>query len=194
MTNATEALEREHRTIEKVLAVMARVQKQLSLNHDVDAEILRDLLEFMRIFCDQYHQAREESYLFPLLEERGIPATGCPIAVLKSEHGKILGLVNDLSESTAVYLADHRLGKAKLKEALDNLVGFFPGHIWKEDYLLFPMAEKVLSSSDQEMLLQQFDLAELDLGGRINEEFEALAENLSSRVDCCPQCVSPRVA
>ena len=194
MTKATEALEREHRTIEKVLAVMARLQEQVDLSHEVDPDILRDLLQFMRIFCDQYHQAREESYLFPLLEERGIPGTGCPIATIKNEHGKILRLVNDLSESTAEYLADRRLGKLKLKEALHNLVSFFPGHIWKEDYLLFPMAEKVLSSSDQEMLLQQFDLAELDLGGRINEEFEALAENLSRRVERCPQCLSPRVA
>jgi len=193
MTNATEALEQEHRTIEKVLAVMARLQEQLDLNHDIDAEILRDLLQFMRIFCDQYHQAREESFLFPLLEERGIPATGCPIATLKSEHEKALHLVNELSESTAAYLADRRAGKPNLKEALHNLVSFFPGHIWKEDYLLFPMAEKVLSPSDQVMLLQQFDLAELDLGGRINEEFEALAENLSTRVSCCPQC-TPRVA
>lgn len=194
MTNATKTLEREHRTIEKVLAVMARLQEQLDLNHDLDAEILRDLLQFMRIFCDQYHQAREESYLFPLLEERGIPVTGFPMEVLKNEHGKILHLVNMLSESTAVYLSDRCLGKQNLKEAFRNLVIFFPEHIWREDYLLFPMAEKVLSSSDQEMLLQQFDLAELDLGGRINEEFEALAENLSRRVGCCPQCDAPRVA
>lgn len=194
MTNATEALEQEHRTIEKVLAVMARLQEQLDLNHDIDAEVLRDLLQFMRIFCDQFHQAREESFLFPLLEERGIPATGCPISILKSEHEKALHLVNELSESTAAYLADRRAGKPSLKEALHNLVSFFPGHIWKEDYLLFPMAEKVLSPSDQVMLLQQFDLAELDLGGRINEEFEALAENLSTRVECCPRCLTPRVA
>ncbi|MDT8068123.1 MAG: hemerythrin domain-containing protein [Terriglobia bacterium] len=194
MTNAMETLEREHRTIEKVLAVMARVQEQLDLKHDINAEILRDLLQFMRIFCDQYHQAREEGYLFPLLEERGIPATGCPIAVLKSEHGKILRLVNELSESTAAYLADGHSGRSNLKEALHNLMSFFPEHIWKEDYLLFPMAEKVLSPSDQEILLRQFALAELDLGGRINEEFEALAENLSERVECCPQCSNPQVA
>ncbi len=194
MTTATEALEREHRTIEKVLAVMARLQEQVALDHAVEPEVLRDLLQFMRIFCDQYHQAREESYLFSLLEERGIPATGCPIATLKSEHGTILRLVNELSESTAAYLADRRLGKLNLKEALHKLVTFFPGHIWKEDYLLFPMAEKVLSSSDQEMLLEQFDVAEFDMGGRVNEEFEALAENLSSRVGSCPQCIGHRVA
>lgn len=194
MENATEVLEREHRTIEKVLAVMARLQEQLDLNHDVDAEILRDLLQFMRIFCDQYHQAREESYLFPLLEDRGIPGTGCPIATLKGEHEKILRLVNELSESTAAYLSDRHSGRSPLKEAFHNLVSFFPGHIWKEDYLLFPMAEKVLSPSDQEMLLRQFDLAELDLGGRINEEFETLAENLSNRAESCPQCSNRGVA
>ena len=194
MTNATEVLEREHRTIEKVLAVMARVQEQLNLGHDIDAEILRDILQFMRIFCDQHHQAREESYLFPMLEARGVPPMGCPLAILKGEHEKILRLVNVLSESTAGYLADRRVGKPNLKEALHRLVVLFPEHIWKEDYLLFPMAEKVLSASEQETLLQQFDLAELDLGGRINEEFEALAENLSTRAGSCPQCSTSQVA
>ena len=194
MTNATETLEREHRIIEKVLAAMTRILEQLDLNRNIDGEILRDLLDFMRVFCDQYHQAREESYLFPMLEAKGIPATGCPIAVLKGEHIKIFRLVEEFSAAAAPYLVEASSGRSSLRQAIHNLVTFFPAHIWKEEYLLFPMAEKILSASDQETLLQQFDLAEMDMGGAISPAFEALAENLSERVGRCPQCSASRVA
>ncbi len=192
MQKATEALAREHRTIEKVVVVMGRVLEQLSSGRNIDAEILRDLLDFFRIFCDQYHRGREESYLFPLLEAKGVPPTGCPIAVLREEHGNSQLLVDDLSSSVADYLADRQSSTSELIGALQNLVTFFPAHIWKEEYLLLPMAEKVLSAADQEKLLQQFDLAELDMGGSINSEFEALADHLSERAESCPRCSGAR--
>ncbi len=192
MQKATEVLTREHRTIEKVVVVMGRILEQLGSGRSIDAEILRDLLDFFRIFCDQFHQGREESYLFPLLEARGVPSTSCPIEVLREEHGNSPLLVDDLSSAVADYLANRQSSTLKLIDTLQNLVTFLPAHLWKEEYLLLPMAEKILSAADQEKLLQQFDLAELDMGGSINSEFEALADNLSERVGSCPRCSGGR--
>jgi len=41
------------------------------------------------------------------------------------------------------------------------LVELYPGHIWKEDYLLFPLAGKVLSPADHVALSKQFEEVEL---------------------------------
>jgi len=77
---ATEALEREHQVIQKAVAVMARMVDQLELKHSVEGDLLRDLVQFMRVFGDQCHHGKEESYLFPLLEKRGVPATGARLS------------------------------------------------------------------------------------------------------------------
>ena len=45
-----------------------------------------------------------------------------------------------------------------LINTLEALAEFFPDHIWKEDYLLLPMAEKVLSEEDKHSLADSLNL------------------------------------
>jgi hemerythrin-like domain-containing protein len=189
---ATESLEREHESIQKAVAVMSRLVEQLELKHLVEADLLRDLIQFMRVFGDQCHHGKEDSYLFPLLEQRGVPAAGCPLAVLKAEHVKGRHLMDDLALASAAYIADKENGRLGLIHALQSLVTLYPAHIWKEDYLLFPMATKVLSSEDDELLLQQFTVAESGLGSHAHGTYEALADAMTQRVGECPQCSQPQ--
>ena len=188
MRKATEALEREHKVIQKVVAVMVQLVAQLELRHAVDANVLRDLLQFMRIFSDQCHHGKEESYFFPYLESKGVPATGCPLSALKGEHAKSRQLMDHLNSAAAAYIADSEKGRLTLIQVLQSLVALYPAHIWKEDYLLFPMADKILSDADLELLLRQFETAEKGLGTDTHDTFERLADDLSRRIDHCPQC------
>lgn len=191
MRKATEALEREHKVIQKAVAVMAQIVTQLEFRHAVSAEVLRDLLQFMREFSDQCHHGKEESFFFPYLESKGVPSTGCPLSVLRSEHVKSRQLLGELNSAAAAYINDAEKGRLTLVQVLQSLVALYPAHIWKEDYLLFPMADKILSESDQEVLFSQFAKAEEDLGTNAHERFERLVNELSERVDRCPQCDQP---
>lgn len=188
MQRATEALEREHQAIQKVVAVMAQLVAQLELRHTVHEDLLRDLLQFMRVFSDQCHHGKEEIYFFPFLETKGVPSTGCPLSALKGEHAKSRQLLDELNSATASYISDPERGRLTLIQVLQSLVALYPAHIWKEDYLLFPMADKILRDADQQLLLQQFDVAEERLGAHTRESFQKLADDLSQRVDHCPQC------
>lgn len=192
MAKATEALEREHKVIQKAVAIMAQLVEQLEMRHAVKPDILRDLLQFMRVFSDQCHHGKEESYFFPYLESKGVPSTGCPLSALKGEHAKSRQLMEDLSSATAAYIAEPEKGRRTLIEVLQSLVILYPAHIWKEDYLLFPMADKILSQRDHELLLEQFEKAEEVLPTDAHYSFEALAEDLAQRVDQCPQCTRTR--
>jgi hemerythrin-like domain-containing protein len=188
MAKATEALEREHRVIQKAVAIMAQLVEQLELRHAVKPDILRDLLQFMRVFSDQCHHGKEEGYFFPYLESKGVPSAGCPLAALKGEHAKSRQLLDDLNSATATYISEPERGRLTLVQVLQSLVILYPAHIWKEDYLLFPMAEKILSPRDHELLLEQFEKVEEVLGTDAHQSFEALAEDLARRIDQCPQC------
>lgn len=188
MERATEVLEREHRIIQKAVAVMAQLVAQLELRHVVSPEVLRDLLTFMREFSDQVHHGKEESYFFPYLEKKGVPSTGCPLSALKGEHVKSRQLMDELNSAAGAYIEGSEGGRLTLIQVLQSLVALYPAHIWKEDFLLFPMADKILADTDQELLLRQFDSADEALGGAVHERFEKLADELSARIDHCPQC------
>lgn len=188
MARATEELAREHKVIQKAVAVMAQIVEQLELRHQVEPDLLRDLLQFMRVFSEQCHHSKEESYFFPYLESKGVPSTGCPLSALRGEHAKARQLMADLNSAAAAYIAGPEKGRLTLIQVLQSLVTLYPAHIWKEDYLLFPMAEKILSEEDDIQLLQQFDIAEEEIGTHAHAAFERLAEELEQRLDQCPQC------
>jgi hemerythrin-like domain-containing protein len=182
MTENTPAqvLEQEHRIIQRVVASMSVMAEELREGRAVEELDLREALLFLRVFADQCHHGKEERFLFPLLEARGVPPTGCPIGALKHEHDKGRALVGELEKAIEDYSLRGTAGA--LESALSSLVELYPGHIWKEDYLLLPMAGKVLSEKDLENLAEQFARVEAEIGPGAYEKFEALAVRLEGRI------------
>ncbi len=176
-TKSTKVLEQEHQTIQKVVATMSVVADRLDTGHNVEAAILRDISTFLHEFSEECHHAKEERFLFPLLEARGVPASGCPIAVLHHDHEKGHALLAQLDDATQAFLVS-RAGKDALVTTLRSLVSLYVDHIWKEDYLLLPMADKVLSESDHATLCEQFDSIESGLGAGKHRQLERLSARL----------------
>lgn len=176
-TKATNVLEQEHRTIQKVVATMSLAADHLRAEQNLNPAVLGDILTFLREFSEQCHHAKEERCLFPLLEARGIPASGCPIAVLHNEHEKGRALLAQLDDATQAFLTSGA-AKEALIMTLQALVRLYVDHIWKEDYLLLPMSDKVLSENDHAKLCEQFDSIEADLGAGKHQQLEQLSSRL----------------
>lgn len=182
MQRATHSLEQEHRTIEKILRVIGVLVDELTENRDIDDDILRDLCQFLRVHGHQCHHGKEESYLFPMLERHGVPEEGCPLGALRHEHERSRVLTQKLVQASAEYAANRHDGSSALSEVLRNIAQFYPAHIWKEEYLLFPMARKVLSEEDDQRLLKEFKSVESDIYSYAHESYEQLATELEDRV------------
>jgi hypothetical protein len=110
----------------------------------------------MHTFVDKCHHGKEENYLFKLLEQKGVPVSGCPLAVLLHEHEKGRSLLADFKLTSETYIRTPSAGREALLGTLRRLIQLYPAHIWKEDYLLFPMTDKILSDSEQKELSTQF--------------------------------------
>ena len=182
MQRATDILEQEHRTIEKIVRVTGVLVDELAENRDIDDDILRDLCQFLRVYGHQCHHGKEESYLFPMLERHGVPEEGCPLGALRHEHERSRVLTQELVKASAEYAANRHDGSSALSEVLRNIAQFYPAHIWKEEYLLFPMARKVLSEEDDQRLLKEFKSVESDIFSYAHESYEQLATELEDRV------------
>lgn len=188
----TDMLEMEHRLIHKVVASMARIAESLEKGKTVEVSMLRELVRFLEIFADECHHAKEETALFPMLELKGVPIEGCPVAVLHHDHLKGRAFVSELRDSVEAYACEPGSGRLSLVAALRKLVDFYPDHIWKEDYLLFPLAKKVLSSVDERIVTQHFEQIENALQTGAHERFVGFVTELDLATrgiqEPCPLC------
>jgi len=178
----TDVLEQEHRFIEKVVGAMPTLIKVLEAGQEIEAGLLQDMVEFMQTFADRCHHGKEETHLFPVLVSRGVPDTGCPIGALTAEHQQGRALVRELAAAVQAYGAGDASAKASLVKSLQGVVGLYPNHIWKEDYLLFPMTNKVLGPDDQKELLGKFAQVEAEIGQDTHHRFEQMARDLAALV------------
>ena len=177
--NPTDILEAEHHVIQKIVGAMAVLAEGLGAGQEPPVETLRTIVEFMRTFADKCHHGKEEAHLFPCLEKRGVPARGCPMGALIPEHERGRTLVAQLAQATEAYASGDASARDAVTEALRGLMELYPNHIWKEEYLLFPMSNKVLGAADQQQLLEQFEAVDAAVGRDVHQRFERIAEEIA---------------
>ena len=184
MSGATpiEALEAEHRVIQKMVAGISVLAEQIEGGELVDVSVLESIVVFLRTFADRCHHGKEETFLFPALIRRGVPSHGCPIGGLTAEHQKGRVMVGELADAIRGYAAGEPPARDNLVKSLRALVALYPSHIWKEDYLLFPLAGKVLTPEDQQELRDKFETVERELGLDVHEVADRVAAELERRV------------
>jgi hemerythrin-like domain-containing protein len=144
---------------------------------------LQNVVDFMRLYADKCHHGKEEDRLFPLLAKRGVPAHGCPLEALTHEHGTGRVLVKGLAEAVDAFRKADPAAKENLIKNLRGIAELYPGHIWKEDYLLFPMSHKVLNAEDQHHLALEFEQVEETFGRAMHEQLERLSEHWRKPLD-----------
>ncbi len=174
----TDILEDEHHVIQKVVGTFAIFAEELEAGREVKLETLRGILEFMRTFADRCHHGKEETHLFPLLERRGVPVRGCPMGALIGEHQRGRMLVTGLAAATETYAKEGATAAGPVLDSLRGLMDLYPSHIWKEDYLLFPLTNKILTAEEQNELRERFEAVEKTIGADVHHRFEKLAEKL----------------
>lgn len=175
----TRILEREHGYIQRVVAALVRQTVAIEAGEAPDLVLLERAVDFLRTYSERYHHAKEEGILFPLLEERGAPATGCPLVALKHDHVVGHGVVNDLADAVAAGRAGRPGPVENLLRPLHTLTDLYPGHIWREDYLLFPMMQRTLSEADMEELTRLFEETDHDMGRAVLWRCEAFSDEVA---------------
>ena len=170
----TETLGHEHKIISLVLDGAEREARNIRETGKADAEKIEKMLDFFRNFADKCHHAKEERHLFVELNRRGLPKNGGPIGVMLSEHEQGRALLRVVAER----LQD--ANPAGLSDALLAYVNLLRAHIDKENKILFPMADRLLTDQDQKDLEEKFEKLESEeMGLDTHEKYHHLAHELS---------------
>jgi hemerythrin-like domain-containing protein len=173
----TEDLIHEHKAIKVMLGIMKNIADDISDNKGVDAEDIERIVDFLRTFADKCHHGKEEDALFPALVAAGLPQKSGPIAVMLYDHLLGRNYINTIETAVKNYTAGQ--SDQPIADGLLNYVDLLRGHILKEESILFPMADRILSEETQEQIAGRFEIIEEEvIGHGIHEKYHDLLEEL----------------
>jgi len=166
----------EHELIERAMAVLGKELEALTPGA-VTSKKLGRAIDFLLQFGDKVHNVKEERFLFPLLERRGIPTQGGPIAVMLREHeaergllGRMLLALHSLATTTPAALGT-------FKQEGHDYLQVRAEHIWKENDVLYAMGRNVLSEDDNLTLLAGFERVDRETyGEKARAHFQTMVE------------------
>jgi len=183
-SSATENLKEEHRVIERMLRILNVACERLEMGEEVSPEVFKKAISFIRTFADSCHHGKEEDTLFPMVENHGIPRQGGPTGVMLMEHDQGRRFVRAFAEAVGKY---ERGDKTAKRAIIENALGYtrlLAQHIPKEDDILYPLADKVLGSSEQKELLEKFQSIEKEkIGEGKHQEYVHLVTELEKELN-----------
>jgi hemerythrin-like domain-containing protein len=178
MTRVTHILKAEHRVIEQVLDCLEMIAQKARSDGRIERDSASEVVRFLRGFADACHHGKEEDRLFPAMVSKGVPGDVGPVGVMLAEHDQGRAAVREMDALVSVDGGDP---EAFATVAL-GFVELLRDHILKEDNILFPMADSVLSEDDQSALLGEFEYVESEeIGVGVHEEYLELADRLAQR-------------
>ena len=164
----------EHEMIERAMAVLKANLEKIDRAVKFPLQMQR-AIDFLLEFGDKMHNTKEEKFLFPLMEQKGLPVQGGPIGVMLMEHDaerkllhKMMAALPQLAETSAA---------ARQKFAAEGFeyLRIRAEHIWKENDILYAMGRKVFSDDDGTALLKEFkSLDEQTYGPEARKHYEQM--------------------
>jgi DUF438 domain-containing protein len=169
-----ELLMRDHETTEKVFEAGERILE----TPFPDPERVEKLLDYFVNYVEACHNRKEEDHLFPLIERRGVPRQGGPLAVMLMEHEQSKQLLARLKSVGADYVAGNPAALDPLRTVYAQYIDLLKNHFWKENDILYPLARRVMAASDGKAVVAGIEATEAALGPDTREKYYALADEL----------------
>ena len=154
MEKTTQILVNEHKNILKVASAL--IEESQIVREKLNEKFFRGAIEFIRNYADKFHHAKEEEILFrefnKCAEQGGVHCNPIQQMLVEHDEGRafVKALEKGLNEKNKSKIAGNALGYARLIQE----------HIFKEDNILYPMAEQALDKKTQEKMLKEFKKVE----------------------------------
>lgn len=175
--DSTRELRQEHQLILAYLELLSELAAREERDFDGSALAAHygGIAEFLAAFADRFHHEKEEQLLFERLRPH---LSHCnPVEQMLYEHAL-------LREIRAAADAAHRdRDLPALAETCSAIAEVLGGHIFKEDNILYPMAERALAEDDCVALVLGYDeVRERADGGGLRRRFERALEAMRAEL------------
>ena len=178
--NATSVLRNEHHLIERAILALAWILKELQTGTVLDHRRVLEMARLFKSYLERCHHVKEDFLLSMVRACEGSFAR-YPVQSFYDEHHRTEPLLTGLVKAAQEHASRNGASTEALVRSLRDVIDFYPGHIWKANYLLFPLADELLRQADQHVLVQQFEWIESTVGHDTAEQFSAMV------AEFCPQ-------
>lgn len=150
MENALRLLSEEHQDILKVADALVEECNSLKSGKGIDIGFFKKSIKFIKNYADKFHHAKEEDILFIELNKDDVLLNCNPTQQMLYEHNLgrnfVKGLEKGVKEKNKDKIIENATGYAQLIQE----------HIFKEDNILYPMAERALSKEAKNKISNKF--------------------------------------
>ncbi len=169
----------EHEGIKLMLRILEKLSQRVARHERVPQKDLDGIAEFLAIFVDRCHHAKEEEHLFPALERAGIRREGGPIGVMLAEHQQGRQTAALLTLAFGAYRSSDPGAGERIVKPAREYSALLTNHIEKENNVLFPMAEGRIGEDEDARLMAAFETLERErIGPGKHEAFHQMLSRL----------------
>ncbi|MFV0592056.1 MAG: hemerythrin domain-containing protein [Draconibacterium sp.] len=168
--NITNVLSQEHQNILKVIDLVLEECTGLQNDRPVNPAFFQEVIHFIKNYADGYHHKKEEDILFKAMVSEADNLHCNPIPVMLYEHDEgrnyVKGMENALAEANV----------QKLIQYAQSYCYLLQEHIYKEDNVLYPMAEDALNKIQKEQINRHYSA--VNKADFFDTEIEQFVKNL----------------
>ena len=174
MSIPTKILSDEHKNILKVIGALLKECDALESGKEIDKDFFKKAIEFVRSYADKFHHAKEEDILFVELSKDGVQMHCDPTPQMLHEHELGRNFIGELEAEIG------KNDKNKVIESARGYANLLKDHIFKEDNILYPMADEALNQETQKMIVDKFKKVEQNFV-EANKKYTSFLEEIAKR-------------
>jgi hemerythrin-like domain-containing protein len=141
-----ELLFREHRNIEKLLAILERELDIFDRGGRPDYEVIRAILSYFAVHTEVYHHPQEDLILAKLRIRD--PAAAAKVSDLAREHEQGAERLRRVTQAVDGVLEDREVLRQNVDNVIRNFIEHERRHVAREDRDFFPAAVNALEPQD----------------------------------------------
>lgn len=181
---ATDILMQEHRVIERVLVTLEAAAQKVEKGEPVRPGLFIEAADFVQGFADGCHHKKEEGVLFVSMNAHGVPVQGGPVGMMLMEHEQGRTFIQGMRQAAERLASGDQTAREAVCRNAYGYVNLLRLHIYKEDNVLFPMANQVIPQEQQEQVAEGFEHIEHEETGEgVHEKYLALADKLEKEIE-----------
>ena len=140
---------------------------------------LREVVEFLRVFVDRCHHAKEETLLFPAMRAAGLTAAEPTLVALLVDHERGRESVAEIARRIEGLERGEGDAVPALVRVMTSYTALLRDHITREERDCFNTADLELVVSVKDELAEGYDRIEEEVVGHgVHERFHALLDRL----------------
>lgn len=175
-SKAMQLLMNEHQWILSAGEIARQAEKWIGKDDKRYEKIIWQMLDFFKVYADQYHHHKEEEILFPEMSKKQESLGEGIVFEMLDNHSDFRALLNEIENK----LTHHKIHD--VNKLLYQYTNMLNDHIAVEDNELFPMMETIFSEDEKEKIYFGFVDKDNEFGDKKKKDLENLIEEMKKAV------------